>query len=204
MQTLQLLPDSELRPEFVEGAKKLRSKIFKRVKPKLLNGKFITGEMLLELWFSYTTAVNKGSVPSIKSAWSYVCMNECQRAIDSAVQAYEARLNDFMQEAKEAQDISILEKGEETIYESIFLLFKEKAVGSDIQSFESLLRKEIYKKYKEFRKQFNTYCQSQMEKKYGEIINEIKRGESPKLTNSPTKDEISNKISFRDQLANFK
>lgn len=49
LQALQSLSDDALRPEFVHAAKKLREKIFKRVKPKTLNGKFITGEMLLEL-----------------------------------------------------------------------------------------------------------------------------------------------------------
>lgn len=72
LQALQSLPDDILRPEFVAAAKKLRSKIFKKVKPKTLNGKFITGEMLLELCHSYTKAINKGTVPSIKNAWSYV------------------------------------------------------------------------------------------------------------------------------------
>ena len=205
LQGLQLLPDSELRPEFVDAARRLRSKIFKRVKPKLLNGKFITGEMLLELWYSYTRAVNKGSVPSIKSAWSYVCLNEWQRAIDSAIQVYESKLNEFMQSAKESQDISVLENGEKSIYEEIFILFKTKAVGSDIQSFESSLRAEINKKYKEFIKQFNLYWQSLMEKKYSDIINEIKRGASPQFyTNSPTKDSQFGKTGFRDQLVSFK
>lgn len=76
LQVLQSLGDDSLRPEFVEAKDRLRSKIFKRVKPKSLNGKFITGEMLLELCHSYTKAINKGSVPSIKNAWSYVCQNE--------------------------------------------------------------------------------------------------------------------------------
>jgi len=41
-----------------------------------LNGRFITGEMLLELCTAYTTAINKGSVPCIESAWTYICQNE--------------------------------------------------------------------------------------------------------------------------------
>lgn len=205
LQGLQLLPDSELRPEFVDAARRLRNKIFRRVKPKLLNGKFITGEMLLELCHSYTRAVNKGSVPSIKSAWSYVCLNECQRAIDTAIQAYESKLSEFMKSAKESQDIAVLESGEKSIYEEIFILFKTKAVGSDTQAFESSLRVEINKKYKEYKKQFNIYWEAIMEKKYGDIINEIKRGASPQFyTNSPNKDNQSSKSGFREQLASFK
>jgi hypothetical protein len=70
------LKDSKLRPEFIEQMIALRSKIFKKVKPKMLNGKHITGEMLLELCQSYTSAINTGSVPCIESAWTYLCVNE--------------------------------------------------------------------------------------------------------------------------------
>ena len=41
--------DAELRPEFVDQMHQLRVIIFKKVRPKQLNGKVITGEKLLEL-----------------------------------------------------------------------------------------------------------------------------------------------------------
>ena len=65
LQSLQQMADQELRPEFVEQMHLLRSKIFKRVRPKQLNGKTVTGEMLLELATAYTSAINEGSVPNI-------------------------------------------------------------------------------------------------------------------------------------------
>lgn len=49
LQSLQSLPDDSLRSEFLTQTQQLRQKIFKRVKPKTLNSKFINGEMLLEL-----------------------------------------------------------------------------------------------------------------------------------------------------------
>lgn len=49
LQSLQNMPDESLREEFVTQVNLLRQRIFKRVKPKVLNSKFITGEMLLEL-----------------------------------------------------------------------------------------------------------------------------------------------------------
>ena len=70
----------------------LRGRIFKRVKPKVLNGRYITGEMLLELCLAYTEAINKGSVPCIDSAWNYLCQNECQRAMHDAIATYENEL----------------------------------------------------------------------------------------------------------------
>ena len=70
----------------------LRGRIYKRVKPKVLNGRYITGEMFLELCQAYTEAINKGSVPCIESAWTYLCQNECQRAMQEAILTYEKDL----------------------------------------------------------------------------------------------------------------
>lgn len=71
------MEDGNLRSEFVQQYKQLRTKIFKRVRPKTLNGKFLNGEMLIELCESYCDAINTGTLPNIQNAWSYVCQNEC-------------------------------------------------------------------------------------------------------------------------------
>ena len=92
LQNLQLSKDDKLRPEFLEQMMSLRQRIFKRVKPKVLNGKFITGELFLELCQSYTQAINKGSIPCIESAWTYLCQNECQRAIQDSLAHYDKEM----------------------------------------------------------------------------------------------------------------
>jgi hypothetical protein len=63
----------ELRPEFVQEVMNLRSKVLHRVKPKTLNNKALTGEMLAILADSYLQAMNNGVVPNIDSSWSYIC-----------------------------------------------------------------------------------------------------------------------------------
>lgn len=54
-----------MRPEFIQQVGQLREKIFRKVKPKLLNGKHVTGEMLLELADAYTESINSGTLPNI-------------------------------------------------------------------------------------------------------------------------------------------
>lgn len=49
LQNLQQLDDSMLREEFVHQVNKLRTKIYNKVRPKMLNSRNITGKMLLEL-----------------------------------------------------------------------------------------------------------------------------------------------------------
>ena len=83
------MSDSDFRPEFKQQVNLLRNKIYKKTRPKMLNGKALTGEMLLELCTAYTEAINTGSVPNIQNAWSYVCKNECQRSIDECMKYYE-------------------------------------------------------------------------------------------------------------------
>ena len=52
----------------------------------MMNGKKLNGEMLYNLVLSYVDAINKGVVPSIESAWSYICKNECHKA---SIESYE-------------------------------------------------------------------------------------------------------------------
>ena len=51
----------------------IRNKIFSRVKAKKINGNVLNGQMLVSLCKGYMEAINKGSIPSVESAWFYVC-----------------------------------------------------------------------------------------------------------------------------------
>jgi hypothetical protein len=51
----------------------LRRKVINRIKPKLMHGKKLSGDMLYNLAGSYVEAINKGAVPNIETAWSYIC-----------------------------------------------------------------------------------------------------------------------------------
>lgn len=108
LQSLQAMDDKELRPEFAKQIGILRNKIFKKVKPKTLNGKQLTGEMILELALAYTNAINSGSVPNIQSAWTYVCQNECHRAIEEAVSHYNLKMQPAIAEAKRTHKQSVI------------------------------------------------------------------------------------------------
>jgi hypothetical protein len=89
--------------------------VIKRIKPKSLNGRKLNGEMLYNLANSYVTAINTGAVPSIESSWSYICKNQCQKAVEESyaifeknfmeqftrsAPMYEDELKDFYHEAK--------------------------------------------------------------------------------------------------------
>lgn len=75
LQNLNQLDNSELREEFISGMNKMRKKIYRRVQPKMIKGKYITPKMLISLSKAYIEAINKGSSPNIESAWRYLCKN---------------------------------------------------------------------------------------------------------------------------------
>ena len=90
------MPLSELRPDFVNQVSQLRNKVLHRVKPKSLNGKHLSGAMLATLAESYVHAINKGAVPSIDSAWTYICKQESQKAMEAAIMLGETELKEIV------------------------------------------------------------------------------------------------------------
>ena len=72
----------------------LRRKVINRIKPKMLNGKKLTGPMLATLSESYVIAINNGAVPSIENAWSYICKSECHKAIEESLAKFEEVLKE--------------------------------------------------------------------------------------------------------------
>lgn len=60
---------TQLREEFNQQVDALRSRMLKKVKPKTLRGRIISGSMLIELAESYIGAMNDGKVPTIDTAW---------------------------------------------------------------------------------------------------------------------------------------
>jgi hypothetical protein len=47
-----------------------------------LNGKKLSGAMLCNLATSYVVAINNGAVPNIETAWTYICKDECAKALE--------------------------------------------------------------------------------------------------------------------------
>ena len=96
LQNLNQLEPSEMRPQFVKQITKLNSKIFRKIKPKKMNGKFLDGELLLELCRSYERTINDGDVPNIDSAWSGLCKNETLKAFREAEDTLDRKLQELV------------------------------------------------------------------------------------------------------------
>eukprot|EP00826_Nyctotherus_ovalis_P033683 TRINITY_DN2741_c0_g3_i1.p1 TRINITY_DN2741_c0_g3~~TRINITY_DN2741_c0_g3_i1.p1 ORF type:complete len:391 (+),score=95.67 TRINITY_DN2741_c0_g3_i1:407-1579(+) len=150
IQSLQEVPDSGLRPEFVGQMQLLKQKICKKAKPKKINGNFITGEMLLELCNAYTSAFNSGAVPCIENAWNYMCKSQCQKVMDDVLNAYEVQLNKFAEECKyDPEKIKAMNK---ELKAKLMTNFKDQSIGDSIEEYEEVLKQRLAERYEEVKK----------------------------------------------------
>lgn len=48
--------------------------------------------MLSGLVQSYVNSINSGIVPNIQSAWTYICQNECQKALEKSLRQFDQEI----------------------------------------------------------------------------------------------------------------
>ena len=128
LQNLADMDVNELRPEFVHQIETLRRKVINRIKPKTINGRRLNGEMLFNLAKSYADAINKGAVPSIESSWSYICKNECQKALQDAYEVFERNFSAGFQDNAPMDDETLKALYKESKAQGM-RLFDKTAVG---------------------------------------------------------------------------
>ena len=95
LQNLEKVEDRKLRKEFLDQINALRKTVLNSIKPKQLNGQLLNGEMLMNLLNSYVEMINKGAVPVIQSAWTYMCQNECVKAQENSIELYNKKFKEL-------------------------------------------------------------------------------------------------------------
>jgi hypothetical protein len=74
----------DLDSEFQSKSKELRAKVIDKAIPKRMNGKELSGEMIVILAKSFIEAMNSGKVPNIDSSWTNMCKTECLKVMKVA------------------------------------------------------------------------------------------------------------------------
>lgn len=91
LQSADDLPEAALRAPFIEQMAALRAQVLEDlVRPKTIQGQFVTGRMLANLAAAYVDAMNHNAVPSIGQAWVDVSRVECKAAAESAAARFAA------------------------------------------------------------------------------------------------------------------
>lgn len=70
----------------------LRKRVFRKIKPKVVNGTTLNGLQLLDMCKAYIECINTGKIPTIESAWNYMCRSEARKSAASAIHSLEAQL----------------------------------------------------------------------------------------------------------------
>ena len=180
LQNLADIPLENLRPEFVEQVHGLRRKVMNRVKVKTLNGKPLSGEMLFNLAKSYVDSINAGAVPSIESSWSYICKNECQKAMQESFTIFEQRFYEEFTERcpmlpEELKDVYRQAKAE------AMKLFNKAAVGDVRDQYYEQLKSQMTQKFDlyslENEKTSDQECQNFLQRNYNTIAQKLNNDE---------------------------
>jgi len=150
LQNLENHKLEELRPEFVEQVMQLRRKVLNRIKPKTLNGKKLTGEMLCNLAQTYISAINKGVVPNIENAWTYICKNECVKAFHGALEKYDTTLKELAYPKIPMEEVELKQYHKEARHAAI-TEFTQKAVGPIANDYMKDLQLKLKQKYSTIR-----------------------------------------------------
>jgi chromosome segregation ATPase len=180
LQNLSNMELNTLRPEFVDQITQLRKKVLHKVKPKMLNGKSLNGEMFCNLMHNYVEAINKGAVPVIENAWTFLCKNECGRAVQSATTNYDKMMNlKFV--SKMPMDEDELKKLHHEVKAESLKLFKQQAIdGVYYEQFvgelKSSLKEKLLAHVRNNDRETKKLCLNFLNKNYIKIEDKLKQG----------------------------
>jgi hypothetical protein len=104
-----------------------------------MNGKKLNGEMLYNLAHSYVEAINNGAVPSIESSWSYICKNQCQKAVEESFEIFERHFGEHFMKNAPMYDDELNQLYKDARRETM-VVFEKVAVGDVKAEFTTILK----------------------------------------------------------------
>eukprot|EP00826_Nyctotherus_ovalis_P047029 TRINITY_DN5361_c0_g1_i1.p2 TRINITY_DN5361_c0_g1~~TRINITY_DN5361_c0_g1_i1.p2 ORF type:complete len:468 (-),score=136.33 TRINITY_DN5361_c0_g1_i1:233-1636(-) len=92
LREIDKVPYENLRPEFRAKMELLIRKVYSNIRPKVIDGQPLTGEMFATLLEQYVAAFNGGTVPTIETAWDQVITLELDRVIEESIEQYKRKV----------------------------------------------------------------------------------------------------------------
>ena len=151
LKNLNEQPDGVLKAEFLAQAKVLREKIMVQARPKQACGAALTGKLLVRLATVYCDAINGGAAPAIQDSWSLISADECNRAVEAAIKAFDEHLaaNNADGSARDADsDRAVvpsaqLEQLFTAGFEAALNVYKGRAIGTAVETHQARLREAL-------------------------------------------------------------
>jgi len=94
LRNIQRLPYESLRPQFRTQVEAFVKKVYMALKPKKIDGSFVSGAMFVNMASEYCKAINNSVVPTIQSAWTSAVQHQLRLCLKDAVQVYRAQMNE--------------------------------------------------------------------------------------------------------------
>jgi len=123
----------------------MRKRVLNRIKPKVINNRNLNGEMYVNLMKSYVSAINNGAVPNIENAWTYICKNECMKAMYDAMETYDKMIKEILHN-KLPMTFEELKICHKMAKEAALNNFKKKAIGDVSDEFLKEFAKKVKQK----------------------------------------------------------
>jgi hypothetical protein len=136
---LDQVPLASLRPDFVQRAAELRTKLLAAARPKQALGVKVTGELLARLARVYCDAINAGAAPAIKDSWSMISADVCAEALEAAVAHFRAAVTDPGATGALVRPVD-LENELAAAFASAYEVFSAAAIGDGVTGHRNKLR----------------------------------------------------------------
>jgi chromosome segregation ATPase len=151
LQSLESRPFENLREEFKLQITQLRKKVMKRVKPKtIMNGQTLSGTMFADLVLNYVEAINKGAVPNIENAWSYISKGECQKSMEKAFESFVEEFTSSFQMNAPVYDLELKDMFKEAKVAALSI-YDQNSVGDVAEQYKDDLKTRMKQKFSQIK-----------------------------------------------------
>ena len=201
LQNLQNLPDNKFRKEFLEQSKIFRNKVMKKTKPKRLNGRVLTGSMLVEFVQNVLDAINAGAIPVIEDSWRYIMKNECIKSTKELVNKFLLEINQYKDQNKNKKDfLQNIKKYTKNLADKNIKEFMNNNLIDDEESkkeFAEKLEKKLNQELVRFNKEIDKITEEKFENDLGVETNKF-------IESLKDADYSNNYYKFFDDVDTFK
>ena len=152
LQRLDDIPFNELKSNFRTEFLLLKKKVYETSKPKIFNGKKITGPILADLLIIFINSINSGIIPNIDTAWDNIIINEIQAS-------YQKCKNNWKQNIEN----NIANINTKLIYDLKYMILTEYNQVIE-ENGEIRHNKNYFNKFKEYKNKLNAEIQKDIDK----------------------------------------
>ena len=179
LQRLDTLPDLYIKDEFKEQSKVVRNKIMRKTKVKTVGKNVVTSEMLLHIANGYANSINTGKIPTIESAWTYMCKqkaddvgSKCVEMIDEMIRG-DNEIHDMIRNDKDWKKV---------VRERLLAVYRSSTFeeSKDVKEREGVLVREMDSKmeslYNEMMHRHKTDLYKYLDKQFEAVYDRIHEG----------------------------